>query len=206
MEFESWLSPIAVGIALFATTNIDDIFLLAAFFADKHLRPRGVVFGQFIGIGALTAVSAAAALASLVIPEGWTALLGLVPLVLGIQKLWHLRPGANEPTDEAGTRNQEQRLERRVHSQVFAVAGVTIANGGDNLAVYIPVFASSVQAIPIYVFTFAAMTGLWCVAGYALVNNVFVGRHIRRYGHILLPLALIAIGAWILRDAAALFR
>jgi cadmium resistance protein CadD (predicted permease) len=200
------LSTIAVGVALFASTNVDDIFLLSAFFADSQLRPRSVVLGQFLGIGALTGLSAAAALASVVIPEGWTALLGLVPLVLGIQKLWHLRPGANEPTNNVGARGHEQLLERRTHSQVFAVAGVTIANGGDNLAVYIPVFASSLQAIPIYIFTFAVMTALWCVAGFTLVNNAIVGQHIRRYGHILLPLVLIGIGVWILRGAAALFR
>ena len=89
---------------------------------------------------------------------------------------------------------------------MFAVAGVTIANGGDNLAVYIPVFASGIHAIPIYILTFAVMTGLRCGAGYKLVNNALVGEPIRRYGHILLPLVLIAIGVWILRDAAVLFR
>ena len=206
MEFQPSLTPIAVGIALFATTNIDDIFLLAAFFADTQLRPRSVVLGQFLGIGALTALSATAALASLVVPEGWTALLGIVPLALGVQKLWHLGPGANKPPNDVGPRDKEHRLERRIHSLVFAVAGVTIANGGDNLAVYIPVFASSGQSIPIYIFTFAIMTGLWCVAGFTLVNNGPVGHHIRRYGHILLPLVLIAIGVWIVRGAAALFH
>jgi cadmium resistance protein CadD (predicted permease) len=50
---------------------------------------------------------------------------------------------------------------------VFAVAAVTVANGGDNLALYIPVFASSLQAIPIYVRTFAVMTG----AGAPLVTS-----------------------------------
>jgi len=198
-DFESSLSSIAVGAALFATTNADDIFLLSALFADRHLRARSVVLGQFLGIGALTLLSLAAALASLVIPQGWTALLGLIPLVLGIQKLRQLWSGESEKSNDEGARGKEQVLERRTHSQVLAVAGVTMANGGDNLAVYIPVFASSVNAIPQYVLTFAAMTGVWCAAGYKLVNNALVGRHIRRYGHILLPIVLIAIGAWILQ-------
>lgn len=60
--------------------------------------------------------------------------------------------------------------------------------------------------LPIYMFTFAVMTGVWCAAGYKLVNNALVGQHIRRYGHILLPVALIAIGVWILRGASALMR
>lgn len=67
-------------------------------------------------------------------------------------------------------------------------------------------FASSLQAIPIHVLTFAVMTAVWCAAGYMLVNNVLVGERSRRYGHIVLPVALIAIGAWILRGAQVLVR
>lgn len=195
------LSTIVIGVALFASTNIDDIFLLSAFFADRHLAARSVVLGQFLGLGALTAVSAAAAMASLVIPDGWPALLGLVPLVLGVQKLWHLRPGIREEEKGEEVRDRAQGFEGRAHSHVFTVAGVTIANGGDNLALYIPVFASSLQAIATYVLTLAVMTAVWCAAGYMLVNNALVGERIRRYGHIVLPVVLIAIGAWILRGA-----
>ena len=64
------VSTIAIGVALFASTNIDDIFLLSAFFADRHLATRSVVLGQFLGIGALTVASAAAAMTSLVILGG----------------------------------------------------------------------------------------------------------------------------------------
>jgi cadmium resistance protein CadD (predicted permease) len=45
---------------LFATTNIDDILLLSAFFADRTLRPAAVVVGQFAGIAVLTIVSGVA--------------------------------------------------------------------------------------------------------------------------------------------------
>ena len=207
MDSSTLLSTIAVGVVLFASTNIDDIFLLSALFADKNLSSLNVVAGQFLGIGALTAISAGAALASLVIPEGWTALLGLVPLVMGLQKLWQQRADWQRPEENnERAREKEHVLERRTRSQMFAVAGVTMANGGDNLAVYIPVFANDLKAIPIYIVAFAVMTGLWCVAGYKLVNNALLGQHIRRYGHIVLPVVLIVIGAWILRGASALFR
>ena len=65
------------GVALYATTNIDDLFLLSAFFADPHLYPRNIVIGQFLGIGVLTAVSIVAA-AALAVPESWIAWSGLV--------------------------------------------------------------------------------------------------------------------------------
>ena len=91
MEQSTAFAALGGGVALFASTNIDDIFLLAAFFADPHLRPRNIVAGQFLGITGLTAASAAAALAALAIPEAWTALLGIAPLPLGVRKLWELR-------------------------------------------------------------------------------------------------------------------
>jgi cadmium resistance protein CadD (predicted permease) len=46
-------SSIGVGIVVFASTNIDDIFVVSAFFADARLARRSVIVGQFVGIGAL---------------------------------------------------------------------------------------------------------------------------------------------------------
>ena len=199
------LRTLGVGVALFVSTNIDDILLLAAFFADPRLRVRAIVAGQFAGIAALTALSAAAALAAIVIPEAWIALLGVVPLWLGLRQLWLLRAGDDDGDDD-GPSMDEQAYERRTHSQLLAVAAVTVANGGDNLGVYIPVFAADVQAIPAYAAVFAVMTAVWCAAGHALVNNGLVGRHLRRYGHIGLPFVLIGLGVMILRGAAPLVR
>lgn len=87
-----------------------------------------------------------------------------------------------------------------------SVAGVTIANGGDNLSVYIPLFASELQAIMVYTAIFAVMTGVWCAMGYALVNNPLAGSHIRRYGQVALPFVLIGLGLYILVDARVLFQ
>lgn len=55
------LETLLVGIALFASTNIDDVFLTMAFFADPGLRPRAIVAGKYAGIAVLVAASAAAA-------------------------------------------------------------------------------------------------------------------------------------------------
>lgn len=196
---------VGVAVMVFASTNIDDVFLLAAFFADPHLRVRSVVLGQFIGIGALVAASAAAAWASLAVPEGYTALLGAVPLALGLHKLWRIRQPDSEASD-GDVQAAEALAERRTHSQVLAVTGVTVANGGDNLGVYIPLFASEPAGIPIYVAVFAGMTALWCFAGYRLVQNRFVGAQIKRYAHVALPVVLIGLGVWILAGARVLFR
>lgn len=200
------LSLLGIGVVVFASTNLDDIFLLSAFFTDPRLRPRSVVAGQFLGIGVLTAASAVAALAALVIPEGWTALLGRVPLGMGLRALLALRGAPSGPENEGGVQAEEHAAEQRTRSQVLAVAGVTIANGGDNLGVYIPLFASEPWAIPVYAAIFAVMTAAWCWAGYRLVRNRWIGGRLRRYGHVLLPFVLVTLGIYILSGARVLLR
>ena len=89
---------------------------------------------------------------------------------------------------------------------MLAVAGVTASNGGDNLGVYIPLFASAIGAIPFYVIIFATMTAIWCCIGYGLVNNPWVGERIRRYGHGVLPFVLVGLGLYILSGALVLIH
>src|SRR4029453_1872152 len=85
------IAAAATAAVVFALTDIDDLVLLIAFLADPRLRARAVVGGQYLGIAALTAVSALAAWAAIAIPPGWTALLGAIPLLLGIWQLGNLR-------------------------------------------------------------------------------------------------------------------
>jgi cadmium resistance protein CadD (predicted permease) len=199
------LSLVGLSAAVFVATNVDDLFLLAVFFADPHLRPRAVVAGQFLGIAALVAASSVAALAALAVPDGYTGLLGLLPLALGLHALARLvrrRGGAEEEAEEDEA--AEARLERRTHSQALAVAGVTVANGGDNLGVYIPLFAKDPGAIAWHALVFAVLTGLWCLLGHALVRQRVLGDVLRRSGHVLLPLVLLLLGLVILWDARVL--
>jgi cadmium resistance protein CadD (predicted permease) len=201
------LSDLGVGLAAFVSTNIDDIFLLAAFFADSRLRRRSIVVGQYLGIGALVLASALAALLALALPAGWVALLGCVPLFLGIRMLLALRADTGDGEcggDEPHSREWWIGAKPNLRSQALAVAGVTIANGGDNIGVYVPLFATAPDAIAAYALVFAVMTGIWCVLGFALVNNRILGATIRRYGQAILPVVLIALGIYILSGALVL--
>lgn len=195
------LETVAVGIVLFASTNIDDIFLTMAFFADPRLDRRAVVAGKFLGIGVIVAVSTAAAACAMAVPPEWVALLGLAPLGLGLHRLWsawRAQPGAADEDDgvpaAAGS----------LVAQACSVAGVTAANGGDNLGVYVPVFTEQFQAIPAFALIFAVMTGLWCVAGNLLVNHRLVAATMRRLAGRLLPWVLIVLGVCIVAGARGL--
>src|SRR5688572_363461 len=176
----AWFADVFVAILVFGATNIDDILLLALFFADGRFRSAAVFTGQFAGIGLLTAVSAAAAFLALSIPAGWVALLGLVPLVMGVRGLYGLWRSSRltESGDEVNL-DREKPAPRAGHSQWISVAFVTVANGGDNLGVYIPLFSQDFSSVPLYVVVFAVMTAIWCGAGYWLVSHLLLGPRIR---------------------------
>jgi cadmium resistance protein CadD (predicted permease) len=87
------------------------------------------------------------------------------------------------------------------------VAGITIANGGDNLAAYTPVFATiSGGAIAVTLVVFAAGVAVWCLAGSWLVSHHRVTEAIRRWGHWIIPAVYLLIGLYIFQKAGALSR
>ena len=87
---------------------------------------------------------------------------------------------------------------------IGAVAGVTFANGGDNLGVYVPVFTTiGTAGVVVYVSVFLVLIALWCLAGRYLAARPPLARALARWGHVALPLVLIAIGTIILVEGGA---
>src|SRR6266436_5292576 len=87
------LSTLAIAIAAFASTNIDDLFLLSSLFVDSEFRALSVIVGQFLGMSVLVLISILAALFTITIPRSWIGLLGFAPLFLGTYRLWKLFDG-----------------------------------------------------------------------------------------------------------------
>ncbi|KYF73098.1 cadmium resistance transporter [Sorangium cellulosum] len=202
---EQILPALGVSAVVFISTNVDDILLLSAFFADPAFTPRQIVAGQFLGMAALVAASVACALLAVRVPEGWIGLLGLAPLALGLRGLWALWRGeAEQAEDEEGSEARPRGAASRFRA--LAVASVTVANGGDNLGVYIPLFSSAPGLIPLHAAVFAVMTGVLCALGHHLVHHPVLGSRIRRHGRAALPFVLIGLGLWILSDALVLVR
>ena len=195
---DATLPTLLLAAVLFAATDVDDLFLLIAFFADPRRRPGAVVAGQFLGIGVLVGASLVLALVALVIPPAYVGLLGLVPLGLGLGALVALRGHDEEAKDE-------EVVPAGRWSGVPGVAAVTIANGGDNLGVYTPVFAvRTAGEIVLIVAVFMAMTAFWCVAAAWLVDHPTWGRPIRRHVRWVTPLVLIGVGIFVIVDAGTL--
>jgi cadmium resistance protein CadD (predicted permease) len=87
---------------------------------------------------------------------------------------------------------------------VGTAAAVSLANGGDNIAVYAPVFAVSRPVVQlVYLVVFLALVGVWCVTGRLVSTRPVVARVMARWGHVLLPLVLIGLGLNILMEGDA---
>ncbi|MBX3232085.1 MAG: cadmium resistance transporter [Labilithrix sp.] len=186
------LATFVKGVVVFASTNVDDVVLLTVLFADPTLRPRAVVGGQVLGIAVLVGASVAVAAFAVAVPARWISLVGIVPLALGLYKGVEVLRARG--VDEGGP--PKERLAGA--SQVLAVAAVTIANGGDNLGVYVPLFAVERRHLFVYVPVFAVMTALWCALAFRLVDNQAVRSKVRRYGRVVLPIVLVLLGLQIL--------
>ncbi|MEV0878595.1 cadmium resistance transporter [Micromonospora echinofusca] len=187
------LGTAAGAAVVFAATDVDDIVVLTLLFVAARTtgrpRPWQIVAGQYLGIGALALASAVVAAGLLVVPEPWTGLLGLLPITLGVRAL--LDRDADETPAVVGS--------------TIGVAGVTIANGADNIAVYVPVFRALGPAdSAVFLLVFVVLIALWCAAGAWLGNHPRVTRLVGRAGHWLVPAIFIAIGVVILATSGVL--
>jgi cadmium resistance protein CadD (predicted permease) len=192
---ESLPALLGLAIVLFVSTNVDDLVVLIGFFAHPQFRARDVVAGQYLGLAVLFVVSAVGALLALVIPNTYLGLLGIFPILIGIRKLIALRHETAE-ADLPGIGRSRS---------IAGVALVTIANGGDNVGVYMPSFAvHSFGQIVVIAIVFVAMTATWCLLAHWMVNHPRLGAPLRHYGHIFAPIVLIGLGILILYDAGTL--
>jgi cadmium resistance protein CadD (predicted permease) len=184
---------------MFAVTNVDDLVILALFFGQAAGR-RGaearVVAGQYLGFTAILAVSILGALGAGLLPDTAIPYLGLLPLLLGVQAAWRAWRERHTAGDEpAPTPNGPA---------VPAIAAVTFANGGDNIGVYVPVFATTgTGGLVVFAVVFLALVAIWCAAGRFLATRPLIARALARWGHLLLPVVLIGIGLLILVGGGA---
>jgi len=198
---DTFLATAGAAAVLFAGTNIDDMVVLAVLNASSRSggRPKRwhIWAGQYAGITAVVIVSLAAARGLTLVPQRWIWLLGLLPLGLGARKLVTAvrahRSGVRATAAAAGG--------------LPGVMGITIANSGDNLAAYTPVFAtSSSGATAVTIAVFAAGVAVWCLAGSWLVSHHKATRAIRHWGHWIVPVVYLLIGFYIFQQAGAFGR
>lgn len=210
----SWfVSAIIAGITSFVATNIDDILILMIFFTQVNstLRRRHIVVGQYLGFIAILLASLPGFLGGLILPKPWIGLLGLVPIGIGISHL------VNREKDEEVIQVVSEQfnpstakgslgaiLASLVNPQTFNVAAVTFANGGDNIGIYVSLFASiNLASLGVILGVFFLLIGVWCYLAYRLSRQPAIAQILARYGHAIVPFVLIGLGIFILVESGS---
>ena len=183
------LASVVVALLAFASTNVDDLFLLLLL-CDRGERFRTVVLGQYIGFAVILAVSVVASVGATFLRPEWVGFLGLAPFALGVKALMSLR----HP-------NEAPHLARKSWG-LLAIATITVANGGDNIAVYAPLLAGrSAVHVAVMILVFVAMIPLWCWLALRLVRLAVDAAALARWGHWIAPVVLVGLGVYVFVDA-----
>ena len=194
------LTTVLQAIGLFATTNIDDIIVLSLFFArgaGQSGTTARILADQYLGFaGILVAAILVTTGAGAFLPPAAIPYFGLIPLGLGLWAAWQAWRGDGDDDDEAKVAGKKV--------GVGAVAGVTFANGGDNIGVYTPVFLSvEPLAVVAYCVIFLALVAILVALARFVATRPPIAEVLERFEHILFPIVLIGLGIVILVSGGA---
>ncbi len=206
MAAAGFWTDVGVATIAFVGTNVDNTVVTAALVAGAPMdRARRIAAGQVVGFVTLVGIAAAAAALLFEFSPAAVGLLGFVPLAMGVRGLIGLgeRPGR---TGEATRSRQRRRAtDRAVGRSLTAAALVTLAAGGDNLAVYIPLFrqggTSNISAIAlVFVLGEVGVTaGVLAAGGHPRARAVMTS-----LGTVAVPLLLCGVGILVLVTAGTL--
>lgn len=144
-------------------------------------------------------ISVIAALGLTIVPDEWVGLLGLIPLGIGI---WSLVRGLRRNGD-----NDDDEDEKITAVGLWGVAGITIANGADNIALYTPIFRSSTPGdVAVMIVVFLILVAVWCAAGRLIGTHKAVTETLERVEHWLVPVVFIGLGLFVLIESGVIVR
>ena len=193
------ITALLQAVGLFIATNIDDIIVLSLFFARGAGRPgttAKILAGQYLGfVGILAAALVVTLGAGWALPEEAIPYFGLIPLALGLWAAWEVYRGEGDDDDAAVSGKSVA---------VATVAGVTFANGGDNIGVYVPVFLNiSTPAVITFCIVFLVLVAVLVAIAKFVATRRPIAEVLERWEHILFPIVLIGLGVAILVGGGA---
>ncbi len=192
---------------------MDDLIVLVVLFSQlnnrySRFRLQHIIAGQYIGFTILILASLPGLFGSFIIPHTWIGLLGFVPIAMGIKQLLsHEEEEQIQLVTDVSTQPQNQKVPKLFISnfisiQTYQVAAIRLANGGDNIGIYVPLFASgNLLHFGIALSVFYFLVGVWCVIAYLLTRQPILAELIACYGQKIVPFVLIGLGIFILIDS-----
>lgn len=192
------ITTISTAVTSFAATNIDDLVVLTLFFSQVNatFRSRQIVLGQYLGFTVLILASLPGFFGGLIVPQPLIGVVGLVPIAIGISQFLS---DEDDSTDEPQTwQSKSSPIRGWLSPQTCGVAAVTFANGGDNVGIYMPLFASnSFMELLLTLSIFFSLVGVWCFSAYFLTKQPAISQTLTRYGNSLVPYILVGLGVFI---------
>lgn len=188
------------AVTAFTATNIDDIVILMIFYSrvNSIFRPWHIVSGQYLGLVVLIIASLPGFFSGFLLPKAVIGLLGFLPIAIGVQA-WFDRDSEAQAVSVNPASSSSL-----LPAQTLQVAAVTIANGGDNIGIYLPLFASSnAFQLTVILSVFVIMIAIWCSIAAQLARHPLIAKSLTRYSHVVVPFVLIALGLYILYESGA---
>ena len=184
------------AVGLFTATNIDDIIVLSLFFArgaSQAGTTLRILAGQYLGFAGILAATILVTLgADAFLPTEAIPYFGLIPLTLGLCAAWQAWQG----DDDAKVSGK--------NVSALIVAGVTFANGGDNIGVYVPVFLNvDTATVIIYCVVFLILVAGLVLLAKFVATRPPIAEVLERWEHVLFPIVLIGLGIFILISGGA---
>lgn len=108
----------------------------------------------------------------------------------------------NDLEESAVARTLNSVFSHVFHAQVLQAFVITLMNSGDNIAIYIPLFATaSPSALIICFVTFYVCVFLLLFAAYHTARFKHIAEIFEKYGHWLVPVLLIGLGIFIIAES-----
>lgn len=184
----------------FIATNLDDFAVLTLLFFQTPKRWRETIVGQYLGFAVLVLLSLPGFWLGQLSLKPWIGLLGLLPIALGI-RAW-LQRDDNNDDDSLDPKPSRSRFTQLLSPQIALVASLTIANGGDNIAIYTALFSGmKPQTLILTLLVWSLWILLWCAIARYAAGHKRIQATIAKYQTVLVPIVLITLGFYILATA-----
>ena len=187
------ISELLLAAGGFVSTNIENVVILVSVFCANPKNAQAVRRGFAIGSIALLLASLLVLLVSGLIPIRFLGLLGLVPIGFGILEIVRTSRRNEQSDGDAREAGPE-------HTRVVLSASVLmIANGGDTIAVFAPLFAETrPSGVVVLVLGYLATAiSLSFLSGHVCIFPK-LSEPLKKYGARLAPYIMIGIGVYIL--------
>lgn len=193
------LQEILTASIAFIVTNVDDFVVLMLLFLQAPKLWRETIAGQYIGFGVLVVLSLPGFWLGQLPIKPWIGILGLIPIALGM-RAW-LSPDSDGDSDgDSDFPTPSKRLKFFHWSpQIGLVASLTIANGGDNIAIYTSLFSRLTPiTLALTLFIWSIEILIWCAMARYFARKSRVQTLVKKYGQVIVPIVLISLGFYII--------